>query len=79
MRTEVQSTNPNSKFKRSNRKVDELSNLDLVVTNASSSQFEVHLFIFEDNEDVIKMVINGRSPTMRHVSRTHRVALELVI
>ena len=25
---------------------------------------------------VIKMIINGRSPTMRHVSRTHRVALD---
>ena len=31
---------------------------------------------FEDNEAVIKMIIKGRSPTMRHVSRTHRVALE---
>ena len=28
----------------------------------------------EDNEAVIKMIIRGRSPTMRHVSRTHRVA-----
>ena len=27
-----------------------------------------------DNEAVIKMIIKGRSPTMRHVSRTHRVA-----
>ena len=25
---------------------------------------------------VIKMIIKGRSPTMRHVSRTHRVALD---
>ena len=33
------------------------------------------LYIFEDNEAVIKMIIKGRSPTMRHVSRTHRVAL----
>ena len=31
---------------------------------------------FEDNEAVIKMTIKGRSPTMRHVSRTHRVALD---
>ena len=31
---------------------------------------------FEDNEVVIKMIIKGRSPTMRHVSRTHRVALD---
>ena len=32
--------------------------------------------VFEGNEPVIKMIINGRSPTMRHVSRTHRVALD---
>ena len=31
---------------------------------------------FEDNEAVIKMIIKGRSPIMRHVSRTHRVALD---
>ena len=34
------------------------------------------LYIFEDNEAVIKMIIKVRSPTMRHVSRTHRVALD---
>ena len=34
------------------------------------------LEVFEDNEAVIKMIIKGRSPTMRHVSRTHRVALD---
>ena len=32
--------------------------------------------VFEDNEAVIKMIIKGRSLTMRHVSRTHRVALD---
>ena len=34
------------------------------------------LHVFEVNEAVIKMIIKGRSPTMRHVSRTHRVALD---
>ena len=34
------------------------------------------LHVFENNEAVIKMIIKGRSPTMRHVSRTHRVALD---
>ena len=34
------------------------------------------LYVFEDNEAMIKMIIKGRSPTMRHVSRTHRVALD---
>ena len=32
--------------------------------------------MFEDNEAVIKMITKGRSPTTRHVSRTHRVALD---
>ena len=36
------------------------------------------MYVFEDNEAVIKMIIKGRSPTMRHVSRTHRVALDWV-
>ena len=34
------------------------------------------LYIFEDNEAVIQKIIKGRSPTMRHVSKTHRVALD---
>ena len=42
----------------------------------NSSRKEALLCIFEDNEAVIKMVIKGRSPSMRHVSRTHRVALD---
>ena len=34
------------------------------------------MYVFEDNEAVIKMNIKGRSPTMRRVSRKHRVALD---
>ena len=34
------------------------------------------LYVFENKEAVIKMIIKGRSPTMRHVSRTHRVTLD---
>ena len=44
--------------------------------NTLSPQGKSQLYIFEDNEAVIKMIINGRSPTMRHVSRTDRVALD---
>ena len=54
----------------------DLSNVDDVSSNAKSSQFGAMLSIFEDNEAVIKMIVNGRSPTKRHVSRTHRVALD---
>ena len=44
--------------------------------NNQSANREALLNVFEDNEAVIKMIISGRSPTMRHVSRTHRVALD---
>ena len=43
---------------------------------SNSSHQEALLYVFEDNAAVIKMIIKGRSPTMRHVSRTHRVALD---
>ena len=65
---------PKSKPK-GNRDVDQLSHVDYVTTNTHSFQGESQLYIFEDNEAVIKMIIKGRSPTMRHVSRTHRVAI----
>ena len=51
----------------------ELCNVDYVSSNAKFSRFGAMLNILEDNEAVIKMIIKGRSPTMRHVSRTHRV------
>ena len=54
----------------------DLSNIDQVLSNAHLSEKESQLYIFEDNKAVIKMIIKGRSPTMRHVSRTLRVALD---
>ena len=41
-----------------------------------SFHFGAMLYVFEDSEAVIKMIFKGRSPTVRHVSRTHRVALD---
>ena len=40
----------------------------------SNPRQEVKLYVFEDNEVVIKMIMKGS--TMRHVSRAHRVALD---
>ena len=54
----------------------ELNNVDCVPSNAKFSRFGAMLYIFEDNETVIKMIIKGRTPAMRHVSRTDRVALD---
>ena len=53
-----------------------LNNIDCAPSNVQSSHQEASLYVFEDNEAVIKMIIKGRSPTMRHVSGTHRVALD---
>ena len=64
------------KRKRSHGMIDDLDNVDFISSNVNSSRQEALLYVFEDNEAVIKMIIKGRSPTMRHVSRTHRVALD---
>ena len=56
--------------------IDDLDNVDFSSSNVNSSRQEALLYVFEDNEAVIKMIIKGRSPTMRHVSRTHRAALD---
>ena len=53
-----------------------LDDVDLDPSNVQFSHREALLYVFEDNEAVIKMIMKGRSPTMRHVSRTHRVALD---
>ena len=53
----------------------DLTNIDHVPSNGTHSGPSAVLFVFEDNEAVIKMIVKGRSPTLRHVSRTHRVAL----
>ena len=57
-------------------KTNALNNVDCVHSNVHSWHQEALLYVFEDNEALIKMIIKGRSHTMRHVSRTHRVALD---
>ena len=69
--------NPSNKHAQNQTKVPtqhdnfDLNNVDCVPSNAKFSRFGAMLYIFEDDEAVIKMIIQGRSPTMRHVSRTH--------
>ena len=48
----------------------------LLAANAKPCQFEAQLYIFEDNEAVIKIIIKDRRPTVRRVSQTHRVAFD---
>ena len=64
------------KHHKSHNKIDVMKHFDVVVSNVQSARQEALLYLFEDNEGVIKMIMKGRSPTVRHVSRTHRVALD---
>ena len=59
---------------KSQKKIDVMEDIHFVPSNVLSACQEALLYVFEDNEAVIKKIIKGRSPTMRHVSRTHRVA-----
>ena len=61
------------KHHKTQKKIDVMENIDSV---PSKCPIFASKSVFEDNEAVIKMIIKGRCPTMRHVSRTHRVALD---
>ena len=67
------------KHHKSRKKINEMENIDSVPSNVQSARQEALKYVFEDNEAVIKMIIRGRSPTVRHVSRTHRVALDWLV
>ena len=71
-----QPVNDVKKNQKSQGKINVMKNIDSVPSNVQSSRQEALLYVFDDNEAVIKMIIEGRSPTMRHVSKTHRVALD---
>ena len=49
----------------------ELFHIESVPSNVKLSQSIAMLYVFEDNEAVIKMTIKGRSPTVRHGSSKH--------
>ena len=72
----VRSLHTIHKRKESQRVINDLDNVDFIHSNVYSSHQEALLYVFEDNEEAIKKIIKGRSPTLRHVSRTHRVALD---
>ena len=68
--------NDERKHYKSHNQIDAMKDIDAVPSNVQSARQEALLYVFEDNEAVIKMIIRRRSPTMRRVSRTHRVALD---
>ena len=70
----------NTKLQMENQNPTKYINLDLndidhVSSNVRSSNIDSMLYVLEDIEAVIKMIIKGRSPTVTHGSRTHLVAL----
>ena len=67
-----------TKRHKPHKKIDVMKDIDSVPSNVQSARQEVLLYVFEDHEAVIKIIIKERSPAMRHVSRTHRVALGLL-
>ena len=73
----VRTTHLNEKIRKETEMLNRLSQLNVVPNRThNSSHGESPLYIFEGNEAVIKMTIKGKSTTIRHVSRTHRVAVD---
>ena len=70
-----QASAPRIKPKLQPQDSSDLFHVDNVLSNAKFSQSSAILYVFEDNVAVIKMIIKGRSPTMRRVSRTHRLLI----
>ena len=56
-------------------KIAVMKDIDSVPPNVQSERQEALLYVFEDKEAVIKMIMKRRSPTMRHVSRTTKLLL----
>ena len=50
------------KRKQSHGVINDLDNVDIIPSNVNSSHQEALLYVFEDNQAVIKMIIKGRSP-----------------
>ena len=61
---------------KSLNKIDVLQDIDSVPSNVQSANHELYCMCLKTMRLFIKMIMKGRSPTMRHVSRTHRVALD---
>ena len=55
---------------------DMFGSIDYVPPSLPISYGRAFLYALEDNDAVIKMIVKGRSPNLRHVGRTHRVDLD---
>ena len=61
---------------KSYNKIDVIQDIDTVPSNVQSASQDALLCVFTDNKVVIDMITKGRSPTMRHGSRIHRVVFD---
>ena len=50
------------KRKKSHGMINDLDKVDFIPSNVNSSHEEALLYVFEDNEVVIKMIIKGKKP-----------------
>jgi len=50
--------------------------IDHVTRNVPFMHNWTKLFVFEDNDAVVKICVKGRAPQFRHVLRTHRIDLD---
>ena len=64
--------NGEDKHHKSHNKIDAMKDIDAVLSNVQSARQEALLYVFEDNEAVIKMITEGRSPTMRRTTEVGR-------
>ena len=55
---------------KSYNKIDVMQDIDSVPSNVYFASHEALLYVFEDNEPVIKMIMKGRSPTMRRLQNS---------
>ena len=61
---------------KSHNKIDAVHDIDSVPQMFNPQVVKLYCMCLKTMRAVIKMIMKGRSPTMRHVSRTHRVALD---
>ena len=62
--------NGEDKHHKSRNKIDAMKDIDSVPSNVQSARQEALLYVFEDNEAVIKMIMKGISPTMRRLQNS---------
>ena len=58
--------NGENKHHKSHNKIDAMKDIDSVPSNVQSARQEALLYVFEDNEAAIKMIVKGRSPRLQN-------------